>query len=243
LSFLFGSKSKEDKELDRFVRQLFGVKPKDLSLFRQALRHKSAATEIRKGVKDSNERLEYLGDAILDSIVARYLFEAYPYKNEGYLTKLRSRIVSRKSLNTLAEKLGLEAQLEVNIHQTIHHKSLLGNAFEAMIGALYLERGFEKTYRAVLNNVLKVYIDLSNLETTERNYKSKMLEWAQKSRKRVAFRVIKEEDLGYKKIYQVKLMLDGVELGNGTGSSKKEAEQGAAKMSWLQLFPELEVEN
>ena len=233
---LFGKKTPEDKAFTQYLRNLFGVRPRNLGLFRQALRHKSAATEIRKGVKDSNERLEYLGDSILDAVIAQYLYIQYPYKDEGYLTKLRSKIVSRNNLNALAEALKLDKHLEVNVHQTIHHKSLLGNAFEALIGALYLERGYDKTRDIVINRILEKHIDLRALEKLEHNYKSKMLEWAQKERKKVSFRVTDEEDLGYKKIYRIAMFIEGEESGRGEGSSKKEAEQAAAEDGWKTRF-------
>lgn len=230
---LFGKgKSPEEKALALFIQNHFGFKPKDMPLYQQALRHKSAATEIKKGLKDSNERLEFLGDAILDSIVADFLYDAYPFNDEGFLTKLRSRIVSRSHLNALASHIGLDKFLEVNLHQSVKHKSLNGNALEALIGAIYLEKGYAFTRKSVITNLLDRYVNLKNMEKTETNHKSRLLEWAQKERLKVTFVVVFEEDLGYQKRYEVQVEIKEENYPIGKGTSKKEAEQEAARLAW-----------
>lgn len=225
-----------EKELSRLIKSSFGFKPKKISLYKQALRHKSAAREIRDGLKDSNERLEFLGDAILDAVVAHYLFQTYPFKDEGFLTKLRSKIVSRSQLNRLAKELKINSLLEMNLNGSVKHKSLDGNALEAIIGAIYMDKGFRTTQKIIIERILKVHVNIGELEKTETNYKSKLLEWAQKERKKVVFKVTDEKDMGYQKIYSVKVIVGGEPMGSGTGTSKKEAEQAAANTTWKRMF-------
>lgn len=230
------AKSPYEKQLSQLIQKSFGFKPRKLALYKQALRHKSAAREIRDGLKDSNERLEFLGDAILDAVVAHYLFQAYPFKDEGFLTKLRSKIVSRSQLNRLAKELKIDDLLEMNLNGSVRHKSLNGNALEALIGAIYLERGFKYTERILVDQMLKKHVDIAELEKTETNYKSKLLEWAQKERKKVVFKVTDEKDMGYQKVYSVIVMINGEPNASGTGTSKKEAEQAAAHTTWKRMF-------
>ncbi len=237
MSFLFRKKNPEDQKLIAFVRDGFGFTPKKLALYKEAIRHKSAAVEIKEGVKNSNERLEYLGDAVLDTIVADYLFRMYPFKDEGFLTKLRSKIVSRAQLNELAKKLKIEDVLDVNFGKAVQYKSLEGNALEAIIGAVYLEKGFEFTRTKVIDNLLNKHLNITALEKLETNPKSRLLEWAQKERRKVSFRVANEKDYGYRKHYEINLLIDGTVSGSGAGASKKEAEQAAARNCWEQMFP------
>ncbi len=230
---LFGSNHSEDERaLLRFIHTHFGFKPKKLRLFQQSLRHKSAATEIKDGIKDSNERLEFLGDSILDAVVADYLYSRYPYKDEGFLTKLRARLVSRTHLNLLATKMDLDSLLEMNLHESVKHKSLNGNAFEALVGAIYLEKGYRFTRKALVKGVLNKLVDLQSLEKTESNFKSKLLEWAQKNRSKVSYEILQEEDFGYQKNYVVQVRIGGKIKGKGKGTSKKEAEQAASGEAW-----------
>lgn len=233
---LFSTPSPYEKEISRLIRAEFGFKPKQLNLYKQALRHKSAAKEIRDGLKDSNERLEFLGDSILDAVVAHYLFQIYPFKDEGFLTKLRSKIVSRSQLNRLAKELRINDLLEMNLNGSVRHKSLNGNALEAVIGAIYMEKGFKSTQKIIIDRILKRMVDVEQLATTESNYKSRLLEWAQKERKKVVFKVTDEKDLGYQKTYRVQVQINGEPMGSGTGTSKKEAEQEAALTTWKRMF-------
>ena len=228
----------EDKKLVALIKSNFGFKPKNLALYQQALRHKSAATEIEGGIKNSNERLEFLGDSILDSIVADFLFKTYPYKEEGFLTKLRAKIVSRTHLNELAVRLKLDHFLEKNISQSVKHKSLDGNALEAIIGAIYMEKGFQKTKEIILERVFEKWVDLKAIEHTETNFKSRLLEWAQKEKVKVVYRVVSEEDLGYQKIYNIQVEINKTPKGLGKGSSKKEAEQSASEAAWKEIMQE-----
>jgi ribonuclease-3 len=161
------------------LKNLLGFVPGNLSLYRLAFRHKSVAQAVKKGVKNSNERLEFLGDAVLGSVVAEVLFKMYPYEDEGFLTELRSKIVSRNNLNALARKLGLDSliQYDNRMVNSTRQGSLLGDAFEALIGAVYLDKGYDFTKGFLINRIIKAHIDIHTLEQTETNFKSKLIEW------------------------------------------------------------------
>lgn len=176
----------------------------------------------------SNERLEYLGDAVLGSIVADYLFKKFPYKEEGFLTEMRSKIVSRAQLNKLSKKLGFEQLIESEAFCNNHGKSLFGDAYEAFIGALYLDKGYSFTRRIILKRVIDVHFDIERLETEDVNFKSQMIEWSQKEKIPVEFKVVKEIGNGYGKQYVVELLVEGALYGEGTDYSIKGAEQIAS---------------
>jgi len=191
----FFSKSTNNKEIESFVRKSFGFSPKDTSLYEQALRHSSAATSIKpgvknsnEGVKNSNERLEFLGDAVLDSIVAHYLFNKYPLLPEGELTKMKSKIVRRENLNMLGFSLHLEELLDLNLGKQDMHDSIVGNALEAFIGAIYMDKGYEVTRGIVLKLLKKHGLDTKIHDDVD--YKSKLHEWAQKHRKDLSYKVV-----------------------------------------------------
>src|SRR5476651_2484852 len=158
-----------DRNYVRKLKILLGFIPGNMSLYRMAFRHKSIATNVKKGVKNSNERLEFLGDAVLGSVVAEVLFKLYPYKDEGFLTELRSKIVSRVNLNQLARKLGLEQLIEYDSRMlnSARQGSLLGDAFEALVGAIYLDKGYDFTKSFLVNHIIKSHIDIHTLEQTE----------------------------------------------------------------------------
>ncbi|MBI9036317.1 MAG: ribonuclease III, partial [Bacteroidales bacterium] len=151
--------------------------------------HKSVAHELN-GVKISNERLEYLGDAILGAIVADYLFKLFPYKDEGFLTEMRSKIVSRAQLNKLSLKLGLDKLIQSNRESMNHYKSMQGDAFEAFVGALYLDKGYDFTRDILVDNIIRLHYNIDDLQKTEVNFKSRLIEWGQKEKKEVLFKVI-----------------------------------------------------
>jgi len=172
-------RSKNEKIFAISLKYILGFSPKSLSIYKQAFRHNSIAKEIKDGVKDSNERLEFLGDSVLSTIIADFLFKKYPYKDEGYLTKMRSKIVSRDHLNKLALKLGLN-KLIVQSHTTQQNASMNGNAFEALVGAIFLDRGFSEAQNFILNRILKFHVDVEKIIETETDFKSKLIEWGQK---------------------------------------------------------------
>ncbi|MCD8742471.1 ribonuclease III [Mucilaginibacter roseus] len=213
------------------LKNLLGFVPGNLSLYRMAFRHKSVAQNVKNGVKNSNERLEFLGDAVLGSVVAEVLFKLYPYKDEGFLTELRSKIVSRVNLNQLGRKLGFEQLVEYDtrILSTGRQGSLLGDAFEALIGAVYLDKGYEFTKDFLINHIIKSHIDIHTLEMTETNFKSKLIEWCQRHGKDISFDLISNQEGESTKLFTVQTIVDGEPLGLGKEFSKKNAEKLSAE--------------
>lgn len=226
-----------DKKLSCAIKNIFGFYPGNIFLYQLAFRHKSAAREIINGLKMSNERLEYLGDAVLSSIVADYLFKRFPYKEEGFLTEMRARIVSRAQLNKLSIKLGLNNLIKSEIfsHQS---KSMHGNAFEAFVGALYLDKGYGFTKRIVLKRVVEVHLDIEKIQNEDTNFKSQLIEWSQKEKIPIEFKVIDEIGNGFGKQYLVDLMVNNEVYSSGRDYSIKGAEQIAAGKALEKLQPE-----
>lgn len=210
---------------------MLGFVPGNLSLYRLAFRHKSVAQNVKKGVKNSNERLEFLGDAVLGSVVAEVLFKLYPYEDEGFLTELRSKIVNRVNLNQLARKLGFEQliQYDNRMVNSTRQGSLLGDAFEALIGAIYLDKGYDFTRNFLVNHIIKSHIDIHRLEQTETNFKSKLIEWCQRHGKDITFELIENQDGESNKLFTVRASIDGEIMGQGKEFNKKNAEKLAAE--------------
>jgi len=210
---------------------LLGFVPGNLSLYRLAFRHKSVAQNVKKGVKNSNERLEFLGDAVLGSVVAEVLFKLYPFEDEGFLTELRSKIVNRGNLNQLARKLGFEQliQYDNRMVNSTRQGSLLGDAFEALIGAIYLDKGYDFTRSFLVNHIIKSHIDIHKLEQTETNFKSKLIEWCQRHGKDITFELIENQDGESNKLFTVQASVDGEIMGQGKEFNKKNAEKLAAE--------------
>ncbi|WP_460694689.1 ribonuclease III [Mucilaginibacter puniceus] len=215
----------------KVLKNLLGFVPGNLSLYRLAFRHKSVAQNVKKGVKNSNERLEFLGDAVLGSVVAEVLFKLYPYEDEGFLTELRSKIVSRVNLNQLARKLGFEGLIEYDsrVLGSSRQGSLLGDAFEALIGAVYLDKGYNFTRNFLINHIIKSHIDIHTLEQTETNFKSKLIEWCQRHSKDISFDLIANSDGESVKLFTVQASVDGEIMGLGKEFNKKTAEKLAAE--------------
>ncbi len=230
----FSKKRSGNKNIDLFVKNSFGFTPKDTSLYEQALRHSSAATSIKPGLKNSNERLEYLGDAILDSIVAHYLFNKYPLLPEGELTKMKSKVVRRENLNMLGYSLNMQDLLHLNLGKQEMHDSIVGNAMEAMVGAIYLDKGYDVTKNIVLKLLKKHGLDTKIHDDVD--YKSKLHEWSQKQRKELSYRVLNHQNKNGSSFYRIAVLIDNEEYGVGEGSSKKSAEQRAAKEAGGKLF-------
>ncbi|MDB5154166.1 MAG: rnc [Mucilaginibacter sp.] len=210
---------------------MLGFVPGNLSLYRLAFRHKSVAQNVKKGVKNSNERLEFLGDAVLGSVVAEVLFKLYPYEDEGFLTELRSKIVNRVNLNQLARKLGFEQliQYDNRMVNSSRQGSLLGDAFEALIGAVYLDKGYDFTRNFLINHIIKSHIDIHRLEQTETNFKSKLIEWCQRHGKDITFELIENQEGESNKLFTVQASIDGEIMGQGKEFNKKNAEKLAAE--------------
>jgi ribonuclease III len=210
---------------------LLGFVPGNLSLYRLAFRHKSVAQAVKRGIKNSNERLEFLGDAVLGSVVAEVLFKLYPYEDEGFLTELRSKIVNRGNLNQLARKLGFDQliQYDNRMVNSARQGSLLGDAFEALIGAVYLDKGYDFTKNFLINHIIKSHIDIHKLEQTETNFKSKLIEWCQRHGKDITFELIENKEGESNKLFTVQAIIDGEIMGAGKEFNKKNAEKLAAE--------------
>lgn len=208
------------------LQPILGYSPRYLPYYQVALMHRSKIEEIA----ENNERLEFLGDAILGAVVAEYLFKRYPYQPEGYLTELRSRIVRRESLNALALKMGLDKIVQYNqADRGLSRSHIFGNALEALVGAVYLDVGYPKTRSFILKQMIKGYIDIEHLESTDTNYKNQLLSWAQRQGKKVHFDTLDEKMEGARKVFTMGILWDGRVVGQATGYSKKEAGQMAAQ--------------
>ena len=228
----------KNKTLSEFIHNDFGFYPHNIALYELAFTHKSASEGSIGHFKLNNERLEYLGDAVLSAAVADYLFRLFPTKAEGFLTEMRSKIVSRQSLNKLSQKLGFEKMIHYSHDSHSNFKSMTGNAFEAFVGALYLDRGYDFTKHILIDRIIRVHIDLEQLEQTDVNFKSKLLEWAQKEKHRLVFKLLNEKGGRQDRLYQVVAVIDDVEYAQGADFSIKGAEQLAAEKTWNMLFTE-----
>lgn len=222
----------EERKLRAWCRSTLGITPGDLGLYRQALRHSSAVPEDRPDLPN-NERLEFLGDAILDAVVGTFLFQKYPDQGEGFLTRMRSKLVSRHQLNILAKRVQIEKVIESNVNSG-HETSVPGNALEALIGAIFLDKGFERTRKLVLGLIGENF-DMTEVEQEDRDAKSRLLEWGQKKRRRVEFTHREEHQRGRGRSYVCDVLIDGRSVGAGRGNSKKKAEQDAAQAAFRSL--------
>ena len=220
-----------ERNLAKKLRPILGFVPRNMKLFEQAFHHKSNQNSGNgKGHRYNNERLEYLGDAILSTIVAEYLFKKYPGGNEGFLTKMRAKIVKRKTLNFIGDQMGLDVLL-LEYNNTRLSKSMLGNALEALVGAVYLERGYHLTKAFVINKVLRLYLDIHELEVNDDNFKSQLLEWCQKNGKDITYEVLDRYKVDKRDRFKVAVLIDGDQLAEAEDFNKKSAEQSASKIA------------
>lgn len=218
-----------DKAYYRIVDDLFGFIPHNIELYKLALIHKSASLVLDNGLPINNERLEFLGDAVIEAVTSDYLFIEFPDRDEGFMTQLRSKIVSRQSLNALALKLGLDRHVISNNGAGITQKHIYGDAFEAMMGAVYLDQGYEFVNRLLINEIYFRYLDLADLTEWETDFKSRLIEWCQKNHHQILFRTGYDRgSVSSHPFFCSTVLVDGMEVGHGTGDSKKEAEQQAA---------------
>jgi ribonuclease-3 len=226
-----------EKFLKKSVTHLIGVSPNNLTLYRLAFLHSSASKEsVAENYKESNERLEFLGDSVLGMITASYLFQKFPFKDEGFLTEIRSRLVSRESLNIIGRKLGLEEVIEYETQRknAMSRTSMYGDALEAFIGAVYLDKGFAFTQNFIIKKILTNYFDLDAVVQNNPNFKSMLIEWAQKEGKKVTFELDQEGE-HHNREFTALVVLNGEKIAEGKGYSKKKAEQTAARMACDQL--------
>jgi ribonuclease III len=223
----FGSK---DVDFKKSIEQIIGSRPTNTNLYKLAFRHTSASKNtVFNGFKESNERLEFLGDAVLGMIIAEYLFKKYPFKDEGFLTEIRSRIVNRESLNSVARKIGLDKMMEFDGQRNMHRSSMFGDAMEALLGAIYLDKGFKFTKVFVLTKLISHHFDLDEVVSNNTNYKSILLGWAQADGKKVEFVIVEEKGNNHSKEFVAQIHIDSEVISSGTGWNKKKAEQDASR--------------
>lgn len=215
-----------DKSFLQSIKNLTGFYPDNVSLYKLAFSHRSTAKETENGAELSNERLEFLGDAILGAVIAEMLFKKFPYRDEGFLTEMRAKIVSRENLKTIAIKMGIN-QLIKNNAEPGGFRSMYGDALEAFIGAIYLDRGYDRTHAFIVKRIIKIHVDIDHLEVTDLNFKSKIINWAQRERKTLVFETL--DDSTDSKLIKVRLIIDGIEIATGEDFAKKKAEQIAAE--------------
>lgn len=233
MGILFPAFSKH-KKLYIALKNILGFYPKNISLYLLAFKHKSAGV-VEKKTTINNERLEFLGDAVLGTVVAHYLFKTFPYKDEGFLTKMRSKIVSRTQLNLLARKMGIDELLDSNLNNKIKYSSINGDAFEALIGAIYLDKGYEKTKRFIIERVIKFHLNIDEIETKETDFKSKLVEWSQKEKHTLLFEVIEDPTAVNNMQFTVRITINGEEKSRAIHHSKKKAEQIAAEITCVAI--------
>ena len=221
---------RKDKESYFCFYKILGFYPRNIQLYQQALLHKSTSIRSEKGRPLNNERLEFLGDAILDAIVGDIVYKHFEGRREGFLSNTRSKIVQRETLNKLAVEIGLDKLVKYSTRSSSHNSYMYGNAFEAFIGAIYLDQGYERCKRFMEEKIFKNYIDLDKMSRKEVNFKSKLIEWSQKSKVEVSFELIEQFlDEDYNPMFHTEIRIEGISAGKGTGYSKKESQQNAAQ--------------
>jgi ribonuclease-3 len=214
---------------EHLLRKVLHYRPKKIGLFKLALTHKSVASGVNGYGEAHNERLEYLGDALLNAVVAELLFKQFPHKNEGFLTKMRAKIVSRETLNRIALEMKLEKILQCNIDENVSG-NVLGNALEAIVGAIFLDRGFNTARSYVLNKIIKPHISLREFANLTFDYKSQLIEWSQKKDVELSFEDFDKTDTDANQPHFIsKVRVNETVLGQGSGTSKKEAQQNASR--------------
>jgi ribonuclease-3 len=221
-------KNKNDKDFQRQLRNVLGFSPVGLHLYKTALSHRS----IREGSDENNERLEFLGDAVLSSIVGHYLFMRYPYKDEGFLTEMRSKMVNRNKLNDIALKMGLKKITFYNKYDTsLKISQIFGNTLEAIVGAVYLDRGYEKTQKWVTEHIINPHLYMTDLENLEINQKNKLYGWANKNGKNLEFETLDEKLENGRRLFTIGAKIDGELISEAKAYNKKDASQLAAQLA------------
>lgn len=230
----------EHKEFYLFFKNILGFTPRNTDLYQIAFIHKSKSRETGQGWRVNNERLEYLGDAVLSAVVAEYLYKKYPYQGEGFLTEMRSKLVSRANLNKLAQRIGLSQLIQYNRESQGVFKSIDGDAFEALVGAIYLEKGYRFTRKVIIRKVMNNYLDVDEMAHTDWNFKSKLIDWCQKNHKKITFEVQKVMYQGKesRRQYDVRVNIDGEPAEHAIEFSIKAAEQLASEKTYKKLQQE-----
>lgn len=223
---------RKEKELYSSLYSVIGFYPHNIEIYKQALMHKSVSRRNSKGRPSHNERLEFLGDAILDAIVGDIVFRHFEGKREGFLTNTRSKIVQRETLNRLANEMGISRLIKSSNHSQAHNSYMEGNAFEALVGAIYLDRGYEACMRFMQERILSQLINLDKVAYKEVNFKSKLIEWCQKNKVQLEFKLTEQKrDDKNSPIFSYLVLIEGLSCGKGQGYSKKESQQVASKQA------------
>ena len=227
---------RKDKELYLSLYEILGFYPHDISYYKLALMHKSIMRRNAKGKPVNNERLEFLGDAVLDAVVGDIVYQHFPGKREGFLTNTRSKLVQRDTLNKLAQEMGINQLILSNGHSSSHNSYMGGNAFEALVGAVYLDRGYNACMYFMQKRILAQMINIDKVAYKEVNFKSKLIEWSQKNRVNLDFVLLdQQKDQNGSPVFTYQVVIEGVEGGVGKGYSKKESQQVASKITLEQL--------
>jgi ribonuclease-3 len=233
-----------DKEFYAAIDDMFGFMPHNIELYKLALIHKSASVELEDGSHINNERLEFLGDAVIESITSDYLFIEFPDRDEGFMTQLRSKIVSRQSLNRIASKVGLDKHVISNATGNVTQKHIYGDAFEAMMGAIYLDMGYDFANRLLINDIFVRYLSIYEVMQSETDFKRRLIEWCQKNHYSIEFRTQNDGSSSLARpVFISTVYIDGIAVGHGSGDSKKQAEQRAARSVGESKTPSIDDED
>ena len=220
----------KDKELYVFIHRITGYYPRDIKLYELAMIHRSRPVKLESGQWANNERLEFLGDAVMDNVVADFLYHAYPGKHEGFLTSTRAKIVQRESLNRIGNSLHLDSHVKAFTHTSSHNSYICGNALEALVGAVYLDQGYKRCRKFIINRLIKKHFDLNDLVKTEQNFKSRLIEWTQKYHVSIEYELVDSyTDADKNPVFRTAVILGGIYASDAVGYSKKESHQSASK--------------
>lgn len=226
-------KDKTERIISRYIRNIFGFQPRKIEIYKVALIHRSLSEKNSVVGFLNNERLEYLGDAVLSAIVADFLFKKFPLFAEGPLTEIRSKIVCRERLNQLSRKIGLDSLMKID--ENLHVKSANGDAFEALVGAIYLDQGYTRTKKILIKKVILIHLDIDSILQEERNFKSKVLSWGQKHHYKILFNHSEVKNGSFKKLFKVELLINGNKVAEGMDYTIKKAEQSASEKAWEKI--------
>ena len=226
----------KEKELYVFIHRITGYYPRNIDLYKLAFIHRSKPVQIEPGKWANNERLEFLGDAVLDNVIAHFLYVTFPDKHEGFLTSTRAKIVQRESLNRIGNSLHLDSHVHASVHSSSHNSYICGNALEALVGAFYLDQGYERCRKFIINRLVKKHFNLNDLVKTEQNFKSRLIEWTQKYRVTIEFELIDSyNDADKNPVFRTAVILGGIYASDAVGYSKKESHQSASKKAYDRL--------
>lgn len=239
-SNIFNSHSKKDGDFFLGMTKILGFKPKNLENYKRAFLHRSANKKDKNGAPMNYERLEFLGDSMLGTIISKHLYDQVPEGDEGYLTKMRSKIVSRKHLNELGKDLGLISFVQSRIPKSHFGENIHGNVFEALVGAIYLDRGYKYCEKFIAQRVIEPYVDIEQLEGKVISYKSLIIEWCQKQKKTFDYNVYEDTGNDTLKHFAVKLSIGGRVMAKARATSKKKAEERASKRAYYALQDKME---